>query len=335
MDFQSYKQFRSELLQQRCLLRLDCMNPVQALSTWVPKTPEPSPQAGTSIDRTLLLWEKATGMALHPGRTVIGRGVRDLLAATFTSVVKKDEDLWLPEDVYPVYGKLAVDAGLTARTFPTLPQPKFDLLTQSAECATVVLPVPLSPLGRVPNQSECDALLGWLRGSPHRFLIIDAVYTFDFEKSRSFMDLFLGGNGDQCMALWSCSKSWLLPKSLGIAVTPSRLTPTLADHVAPPSRSDLGRINSTLESQPDLWSRQQKAFTFEWQRLAPIIRSVNRIWEPPPSGYLSVLDVPFNSLLNEHGILSVPGSVFGAKHDDLSIVTCLHDLPQHATAIGI
>jgi len=335
VDFESYRQFRSELLQQRCLLRLDCMNPVQAFSTWIPKTPEPGPQGGTRIDRTLLLWEKATGMALNPGRTVIGRGVRDLLAATFTSVLKKDEDLWLPEDVYPVYGKLAVDAGLTARTFPTLPEPEFRFLTQSAERATVVLPVPLSPLGRLPDQFESDALLGWLRGSPHRLLIIDAVYTFDFEKSRSFLDLFLGQNGDQCIALWSCSKSWLLPKSLGIAVTPRRLTPTLADHVARPSHSDLGRIDSTLENQPDLWSRQQKAFTLQWRRLAPIIHSINRNWEPPPSGYFSVLDVPFSSLLNEHGILSVPGSVFGAKRDDLSIVTCLHDLPQHATAIGI
>jgi len=335
VDFESYKRFRSELLQQRCLLRLDCMNPVQALSTWIAKTPELGPQANANIDRTLLLWEEATGMALHPARTVIGRGVRDLLAATFTSVVKKGEDLWLPEDVYPVYGKLAMDAGLTARTFPTLPRPKFDFLTHSAECATVVLPVPLSPLGRLPDKSESDALLGWLRGSPRRLLVIDAVYTFDFEKSRSFMDLFLGGNGDQCIALWSCSKSWLLPQSLGIAMTPSRLAPTLADHVVPPSHSDLGKINSTLESQPDLWSLQQKAFTFEWQRLAPIIRSVDRNWEPPPSGYFSVLEVPFSSLLNEHGILSVPLSVFGGKHDDFSIVTCLHDLPQHATAIGI
>ena len=335
MDFESYKRFRSELLQQRCLLRLDCMNPVQALSTWIAKTPELGPQANANIDRTLLLWEEATGMALHPARTVIGRGVRDLLAATFTSVVKKGEDLWLPEDVYPVYGKLAMDAGLTARTFPTLPRPKFDFLTHSAECATVVLPVPLSPLGRLPDKSESNALLGWLRGSPRRLLVIDAVYTFDFEKSRSFMDLFLGGNGDQCIALWSCSKSWLLPQSLGIAMTPSRLAPTLADHVVPPSHSDLGKINSALESQPDLWSLQQKAFTFEWQRLAPIIRSVDRNWEPPPSGYFSVLEVPFSSLLNEHGILSVPLSVFGGKHDDFSIVTCLHDLPQHATAIGI
>jgi len=311
------------------------MNPVQALSTWIAKTPELGPQANANIDRTLLLWEEATGMALHPARTVIGRGVRDLLAATFTSVVKKGEDLWLPEDVYPVYGKLAMDTGLTARTFPTLPRPKFDFLTHSAECATVVLPVPLSPLGRLPDKSESDALLGWLRGSPRRLLVIDAVYTFDFEKSRSFMDLFLGGNGDQCIALWSCSKSWLLPQSLGIAMTPSRLAPTLADHVVPPSHSDLGKINSALESQPDLWSLQQKAFTFEWQRLAPIIRSVDRNWEPPPSGYFSVLEVPFSSLLNEHGILSVPLSVFGGKHDDFSIVTCLHDLPQHATAIGI
>jgi aspartate/methionine/tyrosine aminotransferase len=305
------------------------MNPSQALSAWIPKMPEPGPQAATSIDKTLLLWEKATGIALDPENTVIGRGVRDLLAATFVSVLKRDDDLWLPEDVYPVYGKLAVDAGLRARTFPTLPQPQLDFLTQPTKHATVVLPVPISPLGRLPSQAETDALLEWLHGSPHRLLIIDAVYTFEFEKSRSLMDLFLHENGDQCIALWSCSKSWLLPKSLGIAMTPRRFTPILANHVSPPMYSDLCRINFMLENHPDLWRQQQKAFTVEWQRLAPVISSADCNWQPPPTGYFSVMDSPFTTLLDGYGILSVPVSVFGSKRNDLSIVTCLHDLIQH------
>ena len=335
MDFESYRQFRSELLKQRCLLRLDCMNPVQALSTWIPGMPPSDPQVVTSVDRTLLLWERATGIALHPGQTVIGRGVRDLLAAIFNFVLKRDEDLWLPDDVYPVYGKRAAEAGLKARTFSTLPKPGLNFLMRSTGHATVVLPVPLSPLGRLPDETETEALLGWLHDSPNRLVIIDAVYTFDFEKSRSFMDLFLGKNGDQCIALWSCSKSWLLPKSLGIAVGPRRLTPALADHVSPPGPADLGRISFLLESHPGLCRLQQEAFTLEWQRLAPIIRRADRNWQPPRSGYFSVVDVPFTTLWNQYGILSVPVSVFGAKREDLSVVTCLHDLSQHTVTAEI
>lgn len=325
MNFESYKQFRSEVLKQRSLLRLDCMNPVQALSNWAPVVPE-SGQVPACVDKTLHLWEKATGIALHPKQTVIGRGVRDLLSATFMSLLKKDEDLWLPDDVYPVYWDLAAGAGLKARAFSTLPQPEFDFLTQAAEHATVVLPVPLSPLGRLPDQAETDALLRWLRGSPHRLLIIDAVYTFDFEQSRTFVDEFLGQNTDQCIVLWSCSKSWLLRGSLGIAAAPRRLAPTLRGDVVPPIQADLDRIYAALESRPYFCSLQQKAFTLEWQRLAPIVRSVDHNWQPPASGYFSVVKKPFKTLLNENGILSVPASAFGSKRDDLSILTCLHDL---------
>lgn len=332
MDFESYKQFRSQLLQQRCLLRLDCMNPVRALSAWNPTTPLPDLLAEAGLQETLRLWESTTGIQLNREQIVVGRGVRDLLAAVFTSTVNPKEELWLPNDVYPVYERLAADAGFHPRTFPTLPQPELDFLAESSQCATVVLPVPLSPLGRLPNRSESDSLLNWMHGSPSRLLIIDAVYTYDYAESRSFLSPFLGKTSNQTIALWSCSKSWLLPKSLGIAIVPPRLKSKLATNVACPAPSEISRVYSTIQTRPNLSKLQQKAFTQEWQRLATILRSASPSWQPPASGYFSVLDVPFNTLWNRHGILAVPASVFGAKRDDFSIVTCLHDLTQHRAA---
>jgi hypothetical protein len=75
---------------------------------------------------------------------------------------------------------------------------------------------------------------------------------------------------------------------------------------------------------------QQQAFSSEWLRLMPEIRRVKLDWEPPTSGYFSVIGLPFTILLHEHGILSVPATVFGAATDELSVVTCLHDLAAHA-----
>lgn len=332
MDFESYKLFRSQLLRHRCLLRLDCMNPVRALSAWNPTTPAPDPPAKAGLQEALRLWENATGIQLNHEQTVVGRGVRDLLAATFASAFRAEEELWLPNDVYPVYERLAADAGFRPRTFPTLPRPELDFLAQSSQSAAVVLPIPVSPLGRLPNSSESDALLRWLHGSPSRLLIIDAVYTYDYAETRSFLSPFLKETGNQTIALWSCSKSWLLPKSLGIAVVPPGLKSRLAAHVSLPDPSEVGRAYSTLQTRPHLSQLQQRAFTQEWQRLAPTLHSASPSWQPPASGYFSLLHVPFNTLWNRYGILAVPASVFGAKRYDFSIATCLHDLTQPRAA---
>jgi hypothetical protein len=79
---------------------------------------------------------------------------------------------------------------------------------------------------------------------------------------------------------------------------------------------------------------QQNAFGLEWQRLAPRIRVTSPDWQPPVSGYFSVLSVAFERLLNEHGILAVPATVFGSSRNDLSVITCLHALAAHEEGIA-
>ena len=52
-------------------------------------------------------------------------------------------------------------------------------------------------------------------------------------------------------------------------------------------------------------------------------------WNPPPTGYFSVLARDYLALLEEHDILAVPAAVFGSPNASISIVTCLHDLVLH------
>jgi aspartate/methionine/tyrosine aminotransferase len=302
------------------------MNPGQALASWINKMAEPESTATAGADQTVAEWSKATGIALDPERTVIGRGVRDLLSATFSHVLKRGEELWLPEDVYPVYWELARCAQLNARPFVTLPQPNWDFLAQTSARSAIVLPIPLSPLGRWPAEGEIAALNRWLLGSRHRFLILDAVYTFNFRASRGIWDSFVMENSEQCMMLWSCSKSWLMRGLLGLAAVPGRLASSLEGHAQRPTETDLGKIHGVLTARPDLPRWQQEAFNREWRRLAPDIRSAAPDWQPPAAGYFSIVSAPFATLLDEHDILSVPASVFGTRHNDFSIVTCLHDL---------
>src|ERR1700677_3753404 len=76
----------------------------------------------------------------------------------------------------------------------------------------------------------------------------------------------------------------------------------------------------------------QGAFSREWQRLRPFMCALDADWAPPETGYFSVLHASFAQLLDEHEVLSVPASVFGSPHEDLSIVTCLYSLAEHTGA---
>ncbi len=324
MNYANYKQFREEVLAEKCPLRLDCMNPVRALASWA-KKPERLLALGPigAVDA----WSRATRITLSSDQTVVSVGVRDLLSAALSWVLERDQELWLPEDVYPVYWELARCAGASTRAFTTVPHPNWDFLAQTSRCAAVLVPVPLSPVGRLPTDVEFDVLFRWLKASRHRLLIIDAVYSFNFSAGRTFLDALLADN--QCLILWSCSKSWLCPGVLGIAKVPSELAPNLQRRVTLPSNADAARISAILEYYPELPRMQQEAFDREWHRLTKRIRAAMQDWQPPPTGYFSVLSAQFTRLLDEYDILAVPATVFGSRRNDLSIITCLHDLAAH------
>jgi aspartate/methionine/tyrosine aminotransferase len=300
------------------------MNPARALAKWiVVGEPERALRASSGFEAARA-WSRATGVALDPERTVVGPGVRELLSAVLECGVHPDQELWLPADVYPVYWELAQRGAVRPRSFPTLPCPDWSFLAQTAERAAVVVPLPLSPLGRALTGAEEDVLLHWLHESKHRLLIVDAVYTYDFARNAALTMRVEG----QCVVLWSCSKSWLTPNHLGLATCPADLASSVRARVSPPSPTTLGSVTALLESRPELPQVQQEAFHREWRRLDRRIRAVVHDWEAPSSGYFSVAAASFEHLL-EHGILAVPASVFGAQQRDLSVVTCLHDLALH------
>jgi hypothetical protein len=94
----------------------------------------------------------------------------------------------------------------------------------------------------------------------------------------------------------------------------------------------LGSVTGLLRRAPDLPRRQQEAFEREWRRLAPFIRAADSRWSPPETGYFSVVQAPFETLLELHGTLAVPATVFGSRRGDFSVATCLHDLAGHEGA---
>lgn len=320
MDYAAFRSFRDHIVREREVLRADCMNPARALARWR-HAPTDASLAGDPT-RALAAWTTASGLAIARERLVAGEGVRDLLRALFG--ILAPGELWLPGDVYPVYWQLA--SSTAPRPFATLPDLDLDFLADAGQRAVVVLPAPVTPLGRPLRPDEVEALRAWLAASPARRLVIDAVYTYDFAASLDMVETLLAT--DQCVLLWSCTKSWLCPDGLGVAAGPEQLLTPLRASVRPGQR--LGHAAATLERQPTLPSLQQAAFAREWSRLAPALRAADPAWAPPATGYFSIIPRHHRDLLDAHGILAVPASVFGSPQPSISIVTCLHDLVLHA-----
>jgi hypothetical protein len=181
------------------------------------------------------------------------------------------------------------------------------------------------------SEEESERIVRWLTTNEDRLLVVDAVYTYEFETSRRTLEPLLAT--DRCIVAWSCSKSWLTPGALGVARMPASWAPLVRDLVPPPDLSrDLSRgqsIIDLLEERPDLPGQQALLFRQEWARLESRIRSAEPEWRPPLCGYFGTLAVRFETLLQDHGILSIPASVFGSEAEDLSVISCLYDMASH------
>jgi DNA-binding transcriptional MocR family regulator len=255
---------------------------------------------------------------------VISTGVREILRAALGVVCERGDELWLPNDVYPVYWDLARAAGLSPLPFTTLPTPDWSFLERTARNAIALMPMPLSPLGRWLSGSESQLLVDWLAAHEDRVLIVDAVYTYDFEASRRALDPLVETH--RCVVLWSCAKSWLAPGALGVARIPLDWAPRIRDSVPSPDADRLHSLLGLLEGTPELPRRQAQHFRHEWSRLEPRIRSADPKWRAPTSGYFGTVALPFQALVQDHGILSIPASVFGSEREDVSVLSCLRDL---------
>jgi aspartate/methionine/tyrosine aminotransferase len=301
------------------------MNPAKALAAWGPSAHARGESRAAAIESdALALWSRATGLQLEAAW--VGAGVRDLLERLVPAFDAVVDEFWCPEDVYRVYAEIL--GARMRREYRTIPDVEWNSLGRSSRRAALLCPVPLSPLGRNLDANEAAGIAAWLAESNDRYLLVDAVYAYEFEAlGRVLAPLVRTG---RAVVLFSCTKSWLLPGALGLGATSTLLHARITPQA--PRAPDLSLAPAWLDEHPDLPHRQQRAFAREWQRLAPRIIDAAPRWLPPETGYFSVVNVPFERLLERHDVLAVPASVFGSRSRDHSIVTCLHDLVAHERA---
>ncbi|RUL75420.1 aminotransferase class I/II-fold pyridoxal phosphate-dependent enzyme [Dyella choica] len=329
MNFHDFQSWREQALSTDPDL-LDCgeTNLYRALAAWQPR-PE-NTGGNRSIHRCDLarMWLARYGYASTLSRNaLVCGGVRHALSLIFRELAAKNGTLlWLPQDVYPTYGELAKAAGLTPRTYATLPSPLLPASSPSAGSEYLLIANPWKPLGRYVNEDEQSHLLRWLEASPSRRLLVDSVYDFAAPFHDSTQRLYATG---RTVLLHSVTKGWLWPKTFGIALTgegDTRFEQVFRDH--PPGPDALRLADVLLSKAPALPAQVADELdrrSARWMGVMPdeLRSSLIHAGSRTPGCYLFPVDLPAEVIHARYRILGIPASAFGAVDWNGSILTSL------------
>ncbi len=269
------------------------------------------------------LWLKRRALS-DAGALYLCEGVRHALALLFHQYAEEGSKVALPSDVYPVYGKLAQVAGVSTVGFETFPGFNLKKLLSDLEAAAVqivVLPKPLKLQGRDWSAEDVTLACEWLREDPARRIILDAVYSMGLAYSSGTFSLL---ESDQVLLLDSLSKGWLHEQVLGAVLVPEKDAQRYAFFKnLPPNAEKLALAQSLLTEA----SAVPQALEAQLERLRATFFKVlgyKGIEVPAISrGYLLPVHQSVEILLNTHGMLVLPASVFGSSHEDWSILSTL------------
>lgn len=324
MNFAEFQQSREQILRARESV-LDCAetNLYHALVRLAPQT---SPSPSTTIHRCHLAaeWAQCFGFANETaGRALVSSGVRDSLAILFQHYAGAKFRLWLPSDNYPVYAELARTAGLTISEFPTLNEIVWPDATPASTAEILLVTNPLKPAGRWLNSLDVQQLEAWLAQDARRRLLLDAVYTFGTEFNPTTLHLL---KTQQAILLHSVTKGWLHPRLFGVALVPEADFATLAPvfRAKPPSQPNLSRARELLTQYRATPAAVATALACAREKFsATIPQTIQLPAFGDAPGYFFPVNAPWQMLLDHHGILGLPASVFGSQREDITILSSL------------
>lgn len=287
MDLAAFRQYQLGL--PTSALRLDDLNPFELSAKFPMKNNITASQwiASCTGERK---WNISEGF-----------GVRHLMELCFIELREKISTVVLPEDVYPFYYDLAKQYFTDILFYPTYPNLNLHLQNKSA---LLIFTNPLTPSGRYASSEEIQLINKWLKEYSNTYLIVDACYNFH----KSFiLEQF---NSDRVFELISVSKLFLRRKEKGWVVTKN-------------GEINIPSVSKELELINELPDVLESSFKHSWNEVRAMIQAVNPDWYPPDVSYLSVIKEDYKTLLNQYNIAAVPASVFGSKHNNLSILSVL------------
>lgn len=232
-------------------------------------------------------------------------GVSDGVRHSLGLLVEKfAEKKWLiPKDVYPFYQSLMQEKETLYSEYSTL---GVDCLFIDLVKADILLiTYPLKPLGRDILDNELWRIKNWLSEDSSRRLVVDAVYLQSKYELNLLMDLF---KSNQVYILFSLSKSWCLPNTLGITFVPEQDL-FIKEVFKMLNKTDLS-LNLAYQA---LNLNTERPNVIKNKHIKNYLEMKNHISLPTfNGGYLFYVNSSHEELLNK-GILSIPASVFGGK----------------------
>jgi histidinol-phosphate/aromatic aminotransferase/cobyric acid decarboxylase-like protein len=255
----------------------------------------------------------------------VTEGVRAGLRQLCQALASEGRTLAIPDDVYPVYGRIAGEAGVRSHRFATFPV--LDLDTIFAACdragaAVVLLPAPLKLHGRRWTAAEVATARAWLARHPARRLILDGVYSFGAALDPGVLALIAT---EQVIYLDSCSKGWLHELVFGVALLPASDAAAAAVRFreAPPRPAQLWQASQLLDRHRDTPAALATWMERARQQLAVDLAARGLRTLAVEQGYLIAIEAAPDTLLARHGLLTIPASVFGANAPGWSIASVL------------
>ena len=272
------------------------------------------------------LWGRSRELEdLDSGALLLCHGVREGLSILFSRFGRQGRSMGLPRDIYPVYLSLAMSAGIEFSLFDTFPD--FDLagifsFLENSGIEFVVLPKPLVLQGRDWSDPELSLALGWPAQSPSRRIVLDAIYCMGLPYGRGTHQLLRTG---QVFLLDSLSKGWLHEGVLGAVLVPkSDRLDYFGDFSALPADIERLRVaEALLSTQPAFPLRLSRALEAKRIRAIDRLKTKGVVLNPVDRGYFLPIQENAEVLLDRHGVLALPVSVFGSKKPDWSVISAL------------
>jgi hypothetical protein len=273
-------------------------------------------------------WCDVRGLPSERARTaLICQGVRHGLGLILRRLAQLEQRVALPSDVYPVYWRLASEAGVDAigfGTFPTFDLPAiFDVCAQF-QASNLVLPAPLKLHGREWTEAEIGQATAWLRDDADRRLILDGIYSFGMPLGGLARRLI---EDQQVVYLDSLSKGWLHELVMGVAMVPERDVAIHAEafrELRLP-QEQLFRARALLDRFPDFPIHLTNEIDKHRGAMVDALRRMGSHILPADRGYLVGIESAAPDLLHEQGLLTIPATVFGSRLREWTIASALPD----------
>ncbi len=324
MKLEGFLQLRAEIKATRPeLLDLSELNLYRTLAPRFPAI-EPSTHAQAPYRCHLAeryLAHLGLSRDLKPN-TLVSHGVRRSLKALFTLLAARGQTVGVPDDVYPVYGQLAAEAGALVVPWSARHGLPGDDVLNTLDALLIC--DPLKPWGTTIGESDAARLSRWTKQDERRMLLVDSAYA----TPPSALALQLVHEQSAAL-LVSLAKGWLIPDHAGLCIVPSRFQRAGREAFAALPKDEIRlRIGyAALTEHADRVLGVQQSLAELATRLDALTARRPELAASKCVGYFATSTRSFADLLAQ-GVLAVPASVFGAPGGTAGcVLSSLH--PSH------